>query len=267
MKTLLPILDATLGRAVRHLFFVLVRIYFALFYNVSCTNKHLLQDLPGGLVLATHVSRLDGPLIASQLYPVRRLRAAVHYDEFYNPLQYLPMKLSDSIPVSSPKSWPAEKRAARKVWALDALTGVIKADNFVLLFPGGQAKRQPREIIQPHFSGAYDVLRAVPESPVVLARIHGLSKFDHSIRDLFWSFLGIKNGRRHISVSLEVIEGGLDTSAGLEAFNRDLEERLNAGPDWPAADPLPEAIGKTAALRHAALDDGHSGRPQAIARP
>jgi 1-acyl-sn-glycerol-3-phosphate acyltransferase len=48
--------DATLGKWVRHLFFVLVRTYYAMFYNVSAAGKHLLQDQPGTLILATHVS-------------------------------------------------------------------------------------------------------------------------------------------------------------------------------------------------------------------
>ena len=68
-------IDNTLGKWLRHLTFVLVRPYFSLFYNVSCSGKHLLQDLPGGLILATHISRLDGPLIAAMLYSTRRVAA------------------------------------------------------------------------------------------------------------------------------------------------------------------------------------------------
>ena len=240
MKAILRFLDATLGRWMRHLMFVLARIYFALFFNVSCSNKHLLQNLPRGLILATHVTRHDGPLMASVLYPARRIRPAVHYNEYYNPAQYLPMMLTGCIPLSSPKKWPAERRAARKEWALHTVKRVIDKGGFLLLFPGGQAKRQPREIIQPHFSGAYDTLKALPDCPVIIARIQGISQFDTPIRDLFWSFIGIQKGRRHVSITLELLEDGLNTDVSLEEFNRDLEERFNAPPHWPGSDPNAE---------------------------
>lgn len=235
MDGLMRILDATLGRLLRHFFFVCLRTYFGLFYNISFAGKHLLQDLPGSVVLATHVTRLDGPLVASTLYPTRRLLPAVHYTEYYHPAQFLVLAPSGCIPLSSPKSWPAERRAERKEWARDKLNATIRAGKSVLLFPGGQAKRQAREIIQPHFSGAYDLLRDNPNCPVVLLRIQGLSKYDKPIYDRFWSFLGIKKGRRHVTITIERLDKPLDTSISLEDFNADLEERFNAPPHWPAA--------------------------------
>lgn len=235
MKTLLQVLDATLGRLLRHFFFLCLRIYFGLFYNISCSNKHLLQPLSQGLILATHVSRLDGPMVASLLYPARRVLPAVHYNEFYHPAQYPILMPSGCIPLSSPKSWPADKRAERKLWAQEVMNRTLQQGKCVLLFPGGQAKRQPQEIIQPHFDGAFETLRANPNCPVLVLRIQGISKFDAPIRDRFWSFLGIKRGRRHVNITIERLEGGLDTSAGLAAFNADLEGRFNAPPHWPAA--------------------------------
>lgn len=235
MKRVYRFLDATLGRVLRHFFFVCLRTYFGLFYNVSCSNKHLLQTLPRGLILASHVSRLDGPLVASVLYPTRRVIPAVHYNEYYHPAQYPVLMPSGCIPLSSPKGWPDEKRADRKARAQGKLNDTIGRGKLVLLFPGGQAKRQPREIIQPHFSGAYDTLRTLPDCPVVILRIHGLSQFDKPIRDLFWSFLGIKQGRRHVSITIERLDDGLDTTVPLEQFNADLEARFNAPPHWPDA--------------------------------
>ena len=78
MKGIRRFLDATVGKWLRHLAFLIVRTYFALFFNVSCSGKHLLQDLPGGLILASHVSRLDGPLVSSILYSTRRVRTDMH---------------------------------------------------------------------------------------------------------------------------------------------------------------------------------------------
>ncbi|WP_044043640.1 lysophospholipid acyltransferase family protein [Octadecabacter antarcticus] len=95
-------IDTTLGKWVRHFFFVLVRASYALFYNVSAAGKHLLQDKPGTLTLATHVSRHDGPLISAILYSTTRVRPTVHYDEYHNWAQWFPMYVAGAIPMSSP---------------------------------------------------------------------------------------------------------------------------------------------------------------------
>jgi len=226
-------IDATVVTWLRHLTFIIVRPYFSLFYNVSCSGKHVLQDLPGGLILATHISRLDGPLIAAMLYSTRRVRPAVHYNEYFHPLQWLPMALAGAVPLSSPKHWLPERRAARKVSAINNLRRIIGGGGLVLLFPGGMAKRQPREIIQLHFSGAYDTLKALPDAPVVLVRLQGISKFDQPKYDLFWSFLFGLRGRRHVEMTIELLPDGLDMDQSLEAFNADLEARLNDLPHWP----------------------------------
>lgn len=226
-KQVRRLLDATFGRWIRHFFFVLVRPFFGLFFNISCSNKHLLQDIPGGLILASHVSRYDGPLIASILYSTVRVRPAVHYDEYYNWLQWFPMALSGSIPMSSPKAWTPEQRAERKAVSLGIIQKVIANGNLVLLFPAGMTRREPREVINPKFSGAYDVLQAVPDCSVVIVRIDGLSKFETPKHDYFWSFLSIKKGRRHVNVRIDVLEDGLDTDCSLEEFNASLEKIFN----------------------------------------
>ena len=107
-------LDATLGKALRHFFFLAVRGYYTLAFNISASGKHLLHDHPNALILATHLSRHDGPLILSLLYTTARVRPVVHYSEYANWLQWFPLFVISAIPVSAPKSWSAEKRSAYK---------------------------------------------------------------------------------------------------------------------------------------------------------
>ncbi|MDB2369266.1 1-acyl-sn-glycerol-3-phosphate acyltransferase [Octadecabacter sp.] len=220
-------LDSTLGRWVRHFFFVLVRTYYALFYNVSASGKHLLQDQPGTLILATHVSRHDGPLISSILYSTARVRPTVHYDEYHNWAQWFPLYVAGAIPMSSPKSWPDEKRAARKARTLDVIHKVMGNGNSVLLFPAGRVRRQPEEIVAPYLSGVHDILRAKPDTPVMLLRLGGLGVFQDARYDGFWSFLGRKKGRRHVSLDLMHVTD-LDPYLDLETFNAKLEQMLNS---------------------------------------
>ena len=226
-KTLRRALDATLGKWMRHLAFVLVRSYYGLFYNISCSNKHTLQDLPGALILATHVSRHDGQLIAAMLYSTMRVRPTAYYKEYYHWAQYLPMLTVGTIPMSSPKSWSPERRAQRKADTLEIMRKVMENGNSILLFPAGWVRQQEREIMEPHYSGAYETLKSLPDRPVVLLRIDGLGKFQFAKYDHFWSFIGKKKGRRHVNIAVDVFENGLNTDCELAEFNAMLEEILN----------------------------------------
>lgn len=220
-------LDATFGRAFRHLMFMLARIYFALFYNVSCANKQLLQDHPGALLLSTHVSRLDGPLLAAMLYTTTRVRPTIHYNEYYSWAQWLPMHMISAIPMSSPRTWPDDKRQARKEETLEVIHKVIDKGHCVLLFPAGRIRQQEREVIRPDLSGVHEILRSAPDTPVILLRIGGLGQFQDAKYDNFWSFLGRKKGRRHVSVQIDPIPD-LDATLPLAPFNAKLEELLNS---------------------------------------
>jgi 1-acyl-sn-glycerol-3-phosphate acyltransferase len=193
--------DATLGRWLRHFLFVLTRSYYALFYNVSCSNKHLLQDQPGCLILATHVSRHDGPLIASILYTTTRVRPTFNYNEYYHWTQWFAVFVTAAIPMSSPKDWPEERRAARKNEILGVMHKLLANGRSILLFPARSIRKQPEEIVQPYLTGTYEVLRAEPATPVVL-RIDGLGRYQFAKYDSFWSFLGIRKGRLHVSVDM-----------------------------------------------------------------
>ena len=237
---MIRLLDATLGRWTRHAFFVLLRSYYALFYNVSCSGKHLLQDTPGALILATHVSRHDGPLIAALLYSTARVRPTVHYKEYQAPAQWFPLWVAGAIPMSSPKDWAPERRAARKAWAMEVVGKLLDRGRAVLLFPAGGVRREPREVVAPYLTGVRDILAARPETPVLLLRIDGLGRFQTARHDLFWTFLGRRKGRRHVSVEIVRLEG-LDPCEALAGFNARLEALLNgeAPPPRAAAPSLP----------------------------
>ena len=222
---MLDFIDNTLGKWTRHLLFLLVRGYYALFYNVSCAGKHLLQGAPGTLILATHVSRHDGPLISSILYTTARVRPTVHWDEYHHWAQRFPMTVASAIPMSSPKSWPDEKRAKRKADTLLKIQKVIADGYPILLFPAGRVRRQPEEIVAPYLSGVREILQAAPDTPVLLLRTDGLGKFQQAKYDWFWSFIGIQKGRRHVSMDIRPIQ--LDPSLALEDFNAHLEALLN----------------------------------------
>jgi len=219
-------LDATLGKWIRHVLFLVLRTYYALFYNVSCSNKQLLQDGPGSLILATHVSRHDGPLISAILYTTARIRPTVHYNEYYSWSQWFPMYMASAIPMSSPKSWPEDKRQKRKAETIRVIHKVLANSNSILLFPAGKIRTEPQEVVAPYLSGVHEILRAEPDTPIMLLRLDGLGKYQAARYDGFWSFLGLKKGRRHVSVDIRPLVD-LDPSMDLAEFNTKLENYLN----------------------------------------
>ncbi|MEM8653698.1 MAG: 1-acyl-sn-glycerol-3-phosphate acyltransferase [Pseudomonadota bacterium] len=227
------LIDQTAGKWLRHFFFAIVRTYFALFYNVSCSGKHLLQDTPGALILATHVSRFDGPLIAAILYTTQRIRPVVHYNEYHHWMQWFPMFVARAIPVSSPKSWPHERRQAQKDASMQRILRALRRDESILLFPAGHTRLEEPEVIAPHLSGAYDILQTKPDRPVLLLRLDGLGKFQPARYDYFWTFIGRRKGRRHVSVDIKRLHD-IDPSRDLATFNKDLERWLNT--------PIPDTV-------------------------
>ncbi|MEO1704626.1 MAG: 1-acyl-sn-glycerol-3-phosphate acyltransferase [Pseudomonadota bacterium] len=229
LKSARRIADATLGRWIRHFFFILLRSYYGLFYNVSIADKAKLQDMPGGLILCSHVSRHDGPMMCAMLYATRRVRPAVKYDEYYSPLQWFPLMIAGCVPMSSPRSWAPERRMAQKERALGTIRRIIENGNIVLLFPAGKLKTQRFEVIEPHFSGAYDTITALDNVPVAVIRIRGLSPHEEHKHDLFWTFIGRRKGRRHVFIDIEIPETPLDATLPLAEFNAELERRFNVG--------------------------------------
>ena len=219
------LIDYTVGKIFRHATFIGTRAYYSLFYNISISNKHLLQELPGCLVLASHVSRHDAPIIISSLYTTLRIRPTAHYTEYYNWLQWLPMKLVAAIPMSSPKKWDKERRNNQTIKTRNIMSKVLLNKNSILIFPAGKIRTGDKEVIPDYLTGAYKTLKILPKTPVVLINIKGLGRNQKATYDRFWSFLGIKKGRRHVSLDIKVLSEGLKSS-NVTVFNKQLEEWL-----------------------------------------
>lgn len=228
-KRLVRLIDATLGKLLRHFLFSLFRFYYSLFYNVSCSNKEKLQDLGGAIILSNHVSRHDGQLILSELYSVTRIRPTAYYKEFEHWVQHYPMVLFGTISMSSPRSWSPERREAQKFKTLDIMKRVLANGNSILIFPSGGIRKGEKEQIKPYLTGAFETIEANPKRPVVLIKIDGLGKYQYQKHDLFWSFIGRTKGRRHAKLDIEIVDT-IPVDKGVEDFNKVLENYFNGKP-------------------------------------
>ncbi len=229
VKNVIRVIDRYVGRILRHLAFLLVSPFYGLFYNVSCSNKELLQGVEGAIVLSNHVSRHDPPLIMVALYSVTRIRPTAYYKEYQHWPQKWPLMLFSTIPMSSPKEWAPERREAQTHKTLEIMRKVVDNGNSVLIFPSGSIRTGKEEEIPAHFSGAYDTIKAFDNPPVILIKVDGLGKHQYRIYDQFWSFIGLVKGRRHIKLGLELVEN-IDLGKDCAAFNETLESYFNGGP-------------------------------------
>ncbi|MGR3469197.1 MAG: lysophospholipid acyltransferase family protein [Shimia sp.] len=220
------VLDATLGRALRILVYGIVGTFLALKFNVGCSGKHLLENRNGALILATHVSWWDGPLAVIALYPSQWIRVTVRWSEFHHWLQHPLFLLIGAIPMSTPKDWNAERRAEQRRKSLETVQRVMERGHSILLFPSGLIRSGEKEVIAPHLTGARDILRARPETTVLLLKIDGLGKHQWRKYDGFWNLIGRKRGRQH--VNMELVEVTLDPTLPPEAFNARLAELMNS---------------------------------------
>jgi 1-acyl-sn-glycerol-3-phosphate acyltransferase len=227
-KRAIRYVDSVFGKILRHLVFSLVRLYYALFFNVSCSNKDKLQDLGGAIMLSNHVSRHDGQLILSCLYSTTRIRPTAYYKEYEHWAQRWPMILFGTISMSSPKTWTPEEREAQKQRTLDIMSRVLDNGNSILIFPAGGIRKGEKEEIAPYLTGAYDTIQAHFDHPVILIKLDGLGKHQYCKYDQFWSFLGLSKGRRHANLDIEVV-ASISTAGGREAFNQKLEDYFNGG--------------------------------------
>ncbi len=149
---------------------------------LSCTD--------GALVVANHVSVLDGPFLMSAAWPYARIRATAWHAEYNDWKQWWIMKLFGVIclgsPRQPPKAWHAadptreqlwvEERARRKTRSQTVMSKVLHAGRHLLVFCEGSIGDGSGVTIPSHLSGVHDLIRDHPGMPVLLVKIEGLER-------------------------------------------------------------------------------------------
>src|SRR5512145_3240750 len=114
-KAVIKQVDRTLGAFARALVRnVVARPLLALNYKVEIVGgEEALSCTDGSLVVANHVSFLDGPFLVSEAWPYARIRVTAWHAEYTDWKQWWIMKLFSAISLGSPKNPP-------KDWQRDA---------------------------------------------------------------------------------------------------------------------------------------------------
>ena len=162
-----------LFRLCRDLLWLLSRVVISLRYRVRIHGAEQLTGRRGPvLVLPNHPSYSDPVLVLSAVWPALRPRPMLYEGNFRNPFLFTLAKLLRAVPVPDLQYASVQARERTEESVAVVMNGLRKGENFVL-WPTGHVQHDGVERLGEHRAAA-DILRAVPETEVVLVRTRGL---------------------------------------------------------------------------------------------
>jgi long-chain-fatty-acid--[acyl-carrier-protein] ligase len=225
-----------------------LRFLLSLRYKLTITGADAVREHPGPyLILPNHPAFTDPPNLLVRLWPLFKMRPLLLETNFQNPV-FAPwawllraIKMPDIVRASA-----EDRRRAEE--AVGEVIAALRNGENVILWPSGRLSRDGSERLGGARTAA-DVLAAVPNCTVVLARTRGLwgSMFTWAdgppglmsafVRGLgLWiANLFVFAPRRKVTVALEAFGPDQRPQPTREALNRWLEEWYNA--DTPREEP------------------------------
>lgn len=245
-KAFIKGVDRTLGALARSVFRnFIAQPLFLLNYKVDIVGaEEALSCTSGSIVVANHVSFLDGPFLMNNAWPHAHIRATAWHAEYTDWKQWWVMKLFGVIclgsPREPPKSWNrqapnrlelwADERRRRKDQAATIMNKVLAAGRHLLVFCEGSIGDGNGVAIPSHLSGVHDLIKEHPDKPVLLVKLDGLER----------SLFGKKRPRAPILPRLPVTitikrVDNVSLDGGPAVLNASLERYFNQGTPLPAA--------------------------------
>jgi long-chain-fatty-acid--[acyl-carrier-protein] ligase len=162
-----------LFRLFRDLLWLLSRVVIALRYRVRVQGAEQLAGRRGPvLVLPNHPCYSDPVLVIAAVWPALRPRPMLFEGNFRNPFLFLLAKVLRAVPVPDLQHASVQARERTEASVAVVMNGLRKGENFVL-WPAGHVEQDGVERLGGARAAA-DILRAVPETEVVLVRARGL---------------------------------------------------------------------------------------------
>src|ERR1700722_5448964 len=158
---------------IRWAMWAFLRVLLSLRYKVRVVGKPEVFKKPGPyLILPNHPALVDPPNLTVHLWPIFLMRPMLLETNFRNPLLAPFAWLLRAIKIPDIVRASAEDRA-KAVSAVAEAIAALKAGENVILWPSGRLSRDGSERLGGARTAA-DVLAAVPNVTVVLARTRGL---------------------------------------------------------------------------------------------
>ncbi len=234
--------------AIRWMAWAALRVLLSLRYKVKVVGSEAVFKRPGPyLIMPNHPAYTDPPNLLVRMWAIFKTRPLLLETNFQNPL-FAPLawllrgiKMPDIVKASAEDRQRAEA-------AVGEVIATLRAGENVILWPSGRLTRDGTE----HLGGARtaaDVLAAVPNVTVVLARTRGLwgsmyswADGKPSVINGFFRGLGLWAAnlflfapRRRVTITLEAFRPEQRPEPKRELVNKWLEAWFNA--DTPAEVP------------------------------
>jgi long-chain-fatty-acid--[acyl-carrier-protein] ligase len=233
---------------IRWIVWAIMRVLLASRYWVKVVGKPDVFKKPGPyLILPNHPAYADPPNVLVHLWPSFKMRPLLLETNFKNPVlaPFGWLLRSFNMPDISRASAEDRQRAEA---AVGAVIAALKRGEDVILWPSGRLSRDGSERLGGARAAA-DIIAAVPDATVVLARTRGLWGSMFSWADkrpallplIFKSFgMWIANlfffaPRRRVTITLEAFTRDERPEPTRETLNRWLEQWYNA--DTPREKP------------------------------
>ncbi len=236
----------------------LARLVVPLRYSVQVRGWEKVQGLRGPvLLLPNHPGYIDPVLILTCFQAPLRPRPVLYEDNFRSPILRPLVRLLRAVPIPDldRPSLEAQERVGRAI--AEVIEGLRRGENFVL-WPSGRVQRDGVERLGAA-RALTDILKAVPEVTVILARTRGVwgscfsyangrtPLLDHCFRDgLFWlaANLLVFMPRRRVVIHIERLDRARLPAMERDPINRWFEAWYNVdGPERPTYVPYHFLLG------------------------
>jgi acyl-CoA synthetase (AMP-forming)/AMP-acid ligase II/acyl carrier protein/1-acyl-sn-glycerol-3-phosphate acyltransferase len=176
-STILNVFNFLLGRLLSLRYSIKVK-------GLENIDPKRLHSKSGTIVLPSHPSYLDAPLVILSLWKKLRPRPLALETYYYMPLFHKMMKLLRVLPV--PNFYTSGNSIKKKRWlkVFSEMEEQLKQGEDFLIYPSGKVKLTSVESLG-GTSTVYDILQKVPDANVILVRIEGMwgSRLSKALRD------------------------------------------------------------------------------------
>ena len=149
------------------------RVLLRLRYRVRLVGLDAAGPRRGVLILPNHPGELDPVIVITTLWGRFRARPMVIEDFYHLPALNWLFRLIGAIPMPNMEGGASHYKRMRVSQALAHAAASLQAGENVLIYPAGRLMRSGLEALGGN-SGIEEILRRVPETPVLLVRTRGL---------------------------------------------------------------------------------------------
>ena len=249
LMSILGLQQSAFDAILKRLTVFIVGLSLRLRYRIELRGVECIPRTGGVLLLPNHPAEIDPVILCSKIWHLRQPRPIVDESFYHMRGVHTIMKLMRALPMADLSQGAGSYKSLRIRQSLDEAARALQSDECVLMYPAGRLMRSGDEKLGAA-SGAAQLLKASPDSQVVLVRTRGLwgSSFSTALSGGATPQLGLClkravlalltnllffSPRRRVTLDFEIFAGSQSLSLNKAELNRRLEQHYNLGGTEP----------------------------------